>query len=44
MELTIHINQSKKEAKAFIQYLQSLPFVNIKQKTSTDELVPEKRL
>ncbi len=43
MELTIKIDQSKKEAKALIKYLQSLPFVNIKQKASNEELVPENK-
>jgi hypothetical protein len=36
MELNIKINQNKKEAKALIAYLQSLPFVSIRHKF-TDE-------
>lgn len=39
MELNIKINQNKKEAKALIAYLQSLPFVSIQQKSiSTTKL------
>ena len=34
MELTIKFDQNKKEAKALIVYLQSLPFVSIKQKAN----------
>ena len=39
MELTIKINQNKKEAKALIKYLQSLPFVDIKQNAPNDKPV-----
>ncbi|GEM_PF-2996067 len=42
MELTINIDQNKKEAKALIKYLQSLPFVDIKQKSVQEEVVPKK--
>lgn len=41
MELIINIDQNKKEAKALIAYLQSLPFVDIKQKSMGEKLVPK---
>ena len=40
MEILINIDSSKKEAKAFIEYLKSLPFVDIKRKTP-EESVPK---
>lgn len=42
MELTINIDQNKKEAKALIKYLHSLPFVDIKQKSLQEESVTKK--
>lgn len=43
MEITINIDHSRKEAKALIKYLQSLPFVDIKQKTSSENFTSDSK-
>lgn len=43
MEITINIDQSKKEAKALIKYLQSLPFVDIKQKATHEKFASDSK-
>lgn len=39
MELTIRIDQSKKEARALLNYLRSLPYVDISQVSEPDRKV-----